>query len=90
MDGEWMKLVALADPTWVLGSARLLQKLELRNFHRILWVVGHRIAPCTDYVAKVSIINSMFPVLGEENEWKFGPRPYTGGGILRRRNAVSP
>ena len=30
-------------------------------------------ATWTDYVAKVSIINSPFSVLGEGNELKFGP-----------------
>jgi hypothetical protein len=40
-------------------------------------------ATWTDYVAKVSIINSGFSDLGEENESKSGLLLQSGGGIPR-------
>jgi hypothetical protein len=64
---------AFGDPSWILGKARLLRKFLLGIQERILLGYGCRIAPWTDDVAVSFVINSGFPVVGEENDLKSGP-----------------
>ena len=73
LGGEKMEPAAFGDRTWVLGKARLLQKLKAKNSKRILLEYGCQIAPCTDYVAVSFCFNSGFSVPGEENDVKSGP-----------------
>ena len=56
-----------------LGKSDAVTKIVIIVRKRILRGCGHQMATWTDYVAKVSIINSGFSDLGEENESKFGP-----------------
>ena len=73
LDDGPRQVVALRDLNRVSGRATLLQNLFLWNSRRVLRRCGHQIAPWTDDVAKVSIINSVFFILWEENEVKSGP-----------------
>jgi hypothetical protein len=46
-------------------------------------------ASWSDYVAVSFVFNSTFPVLGEENDLKFGPVEYGGGEIYRGTIALT-
>jgi hypothetical protein len=50
----------------------VLQKIELDNSERVLPGGGHQIAPWGDYAADLFVFNSVFELLGEESNLKFG------------------
>jgi hypothetical protein len=68
-----MEPVAFGDSSWILGRARVQQKLKPNNSERIRLGYRCRIDPWSDYVAVSFIINSTFCVLGKEIESKSGP-----------------
>lgn len=87
--GGQIRFAAVGGPSGGLGSEAVLQNFLFRFRNRMLPVAGHRIDPCIDYVAKVSIINPGFSVLGESDKAKAGPLQYSGGGFFAQRNALA-